>query len=196
VAGDPGVATSVSAPVEYRNIPADLEMSSETPEEIHLEVQGPRAQLESNSLSRMAVVLDLAPVHRPGERTFTVDKGNVRLPPGVQLIRAVPAQLRLRFERRTRRDVPVRARFSGPPPAGYRILRHEILPPSLGIVGPESRVSSVVVAETDPIDLDAVVGEREFRVHTFVPDPQVRIESSPEVVVRVFMEKAAPLAAR
>lgn len=192
VVGDPGLATSVSAPIEYRNIPADLEISSEAAEEVHLEVQGPSPQLESNRLARMAVVLDLSSVHLPGERTFTVAQSNVRLPPGVRLVRAVPAQLRLRFERRISREVPVTVRFAGPPPEGYRILSHEVLPPTLRIVGPESRVNSVSSAETDPIDLNAVVGEREFRVQTFVGDPQVRLESPPEVVVRVSMEKIVP----
>src|SRR5574341_1248763 len=100
VVGGPGLATLISAPVEFRNFPADLEISSDTPEHVHLEVQGASAPLQSTSESRVAVVLDLAAVHRPGERTFSVDKNNVKLPPGVRLVRAIPAQLRLRFEQR------------------------------------------------------------------------------------------------
>lgn len=192
VVGDSDIATSVAAPIEYRNAPANLEISSETAETVHLEVQGPSAQLGSSSLSRIAVVLDLSSVSRPGERTFTVGQSNVRLPAGVRLVRAIPAQLRLRFDRRTSREVPVTVRFAGPPPDGYRVRSHEVLPPILRIVGPESRVNLVSFAETDPINLDEVVGDREFRVQTFVGDPHVRLESSPEVVVRVSVEKLPP----
>jgi len=191
VVGDPGLTASVSAPLEFRNIPLDLEINSETPEHIHLQIQGPSGQLQPSALASVAVVLDLGGVHRAGERTFFVDQSAVALPPGVQLVRAVPAQLRLRFEQRARREVPVQVRYSGSPPAGYRVLRQEVNPPAVRIAGPESRVNSVAAAETDPIDLGAVVGEGEFRVHTFIADSHVRFESSPEVVVRVVMEKVA-----
>jgi len=113
----------------------------------------------------------------------------VVLPPGVKLVRAVPSQLRLRFEHRMDRDVPVQIRFSGAPPQGYRIQHVEVQPPRVRVVGPQSRVEQVSSAETDPVDLDAVVGEREFRVHAFVTDPQVRFVSEPVVKVKILMEK-------
>lgn len=192
VVGEPRLATSISAPLEFRNMPEDLEISSEAPGTVHLEVQGSSSLLQSGSLSTAAVVLDLASVFEPGVRTFTVNDSNLNLPAGVKLVRAVPAQLRLRFEERVTREVPVQVRFSGPPPEGYRILHQEVRPPTLRIAGPESHVQHVEYAETDPIDPASVVGEREFRVHTFVDDAQVRFESSPVVSVKVVMEKIPP----
>lgn len=189
VVGDPKVATSVSAPIEFRSLPMELEVSSEVPESVRLEVRGSPAQLEPRNLLAVAVVLDLSSVYKPGERTFTVSENNAVLPPGVRLIRAVPSQIRMRFERRASREVPVQVRYSGPPPRGYRISHYDVQPPQVAIVGPESRVNQIELAETDPIDLEAVVGEREFRVNTFVSDPQVRFQSVPEVTVTVWMEK-------
>jgi YbbR domain-containing protein len=192
VVGEPRLVTSISAPLEFRNMPEDLEISSEAPRTVHLEVQGSSSLLQGGSLSTVAVVLDLGSVYGPGVRTFTVNEGNVNVPAGVKLVRAVPAQLRLRFEQRVTREVPVQVRFSGPPPEGYRIMRHEVRPPALRIAGPESHVQHVEYAETDPIDLASVVGEREFRVDAFVGDSEVRIESSPVVAVKVVMEKIPP----
>lgn len=192
VIGEPRLATTVHAPLEFRNIPQELEISSDAPDRVRLEVQGSSTVLRSSNLSLTAVVLDLSTVYQPGVRTFSVEEDNVNLPAGVELVRAVPSQIRLRFEQRITREVPVHVRFEGPPPAGYRIKEQEIQPSALTIVGPESRVAQIQSAETDPIDLTNVVGEREFRVHTFVGDPQVRLESSPEVIVRVEMEKIPP----
>lgn len=189
IVGEPQLSTSFTAPLEFRNIPADLEISSETPDKVDLEVMGSSSLLKPNSLSSVAVVLNLSSALRPGERTFTIDAGTVVLPPGVKLVRAVPSQLRLRFEHRMDRDVPVQIRFSGAPPQGYRIQHVEVQPPRVRVVGPQSRVEQVSSAETDPVDLDAVVGEREFRVHAFVTDPQVRFVSEPVVKVKILMEK-------
>jgi hypothetical protein len=189
--GSPELMTSVSAPIQYKNMPAELEMSSDAPERIYLEVQGLSTRLRSFDSSRSAVLLDLSSVHRAGEYTFTVDQKNVEdLPVGVRLIRAVPGQVQLHFEKRISAEVPVRVRFSLPP-EGYRIAREAVLPKKLMIVGPESRVRQINYVETDPIDLSRVIGEAQFHVHTIVPDPQVRFASSPEVNVTVNLEKNA-----
>lgn len=189
-AGSPELVTSVSAPVEFQNMPQNLEMSSDTPERIYLEVRGSSSRLHGFELSHTSVVLNLGSVHHPGEQTFTLDRGNIDLPYGVSLVRAIPGQLRLRFERSRSADVPVRVRFSHPPPAGYRVAHESVEPAKLKIAGPESRVKDVGYAETDPIDLSKFIGNSEFRVHTFIPDPQVRLLSSPVVTVKVALEKS------
>ncbi len=190
-AGSPELVTSVSAPVEFQNMPQDLEMSSDTPERIYLEVRGSSSRLHGFELSHTSVVLNLASVRGPGEQTFTLDRGNIDLPYGVSLVRAIPGQLRLRFEALKNAEVPVRLRFSHPPPAGYRVSRASVEPPKVKIVGPESRVKDVGYAETDPINLANGAFRSEFRVHTFIPDPQVRLVSSPVVTVKIELEKSA-----
>jgi YbbR domain-containing protein len=188
--GSPELVTSISVPLEYQNMPSDLEMSTEGPERVYLEVRGPSARLHSFDLSRIAVILDLSSVHRPGDHTFTLEKQHIDLPYGLRLVRAVPAQVRLRFDRQLTAEVPVRLRLSSVPPHGYRLAQSLINPDRLRIVGPESRVREIQYAETDPIDLSRVVGSAQFNVHTFVRDPQVRFVSAPEVKVTVSLEKS------
>lgn len=187
--GSPELTTSISAPVEFRKMPAGLEISSEVPDRVYLEVQGPTARLHSNNLSNLPVVFDLSFVNRPGEHTLTITQNNIDLQPGLKLVRAVPAQIRLRFERRMERDVPVRARLSGTPRAGYAVAHQQVEPPRLRIVGPESHVLEVDYAETDPIDVSNVVGTQSFAVQTFVRNPYVRLAASPSVRVTVSVEK-------
>jgi hypothetical protein len=189
VLGDPELTRSMSVPIEFRNFPQDLEVSSELPEKLNLLIRGPSGKLTAGWLSEAAAVVDLRNVHLPGERTFSIEEKMLNLPSGVSLSRAVPSQFRLRFERRMSRAVPVQARFAGPPPQGYRMARVEVMPDKVRIVGPESRILQVEAAETDPIDLSSVIGETSVNAHTFVADPQVRFESSPNVTVRLFMER-------
>ena len=181
-----------SSTLEFRDIPTDLEISSDVPDRVHVEVRGSPSLLESSDLDKIAVILDLSPALRPGVFTFTLERANVRLPSGVELVRSVPTQLRLRFERRHSREVPVQVHFSKPPPEGYALRSRAIFPEKLRIAGAESRVNQIDFVETDPIDLASVVGAREFRVQTFVSDPHVRFESSPVVTVRIAVEKTQP----
>jgi YbbR domain-containing protein len=93
------------------------------------------------------------------------------------------------LEPRTTRDIPVDARFTGVPP-GFRIAETSIVPPTVSVVGPRSRVEQLERAETDPIEIQAASGGADYRVQTFVGDPQVRFASSPIVSVRVTLEAA------
>jgi YbbR domain-containing protein len=187
--GSPELVRSVSAPIEFRRMPQELEISSEVPDNVYLEVRGPSARLHSVDLSGTTVVLDLGGVNRSGEHTFTITPANIDLQPGLDVVRAVPAQIRLNFERRITADVPVRVRLASSPPPGYRVVRQEVRPATLGIVGPESHVREVEHVETDPIDVSDAVGKREFRVGAFVRDQYVRLRSSAPVTVTVTLER-------
>jgi YbbR domain-containing protein len=185
--GEQELTTSTSVPIVFRNLPKELEISSEVPDRIHLEIQGPVGKI--SHLSGPLVMLDVSDVNRPGERTFTIRQGNTTLPAGVTLARAIPSQLRLRFERRVSREVPIQVRFSSPPPVGYQVVRQELHPSTVKIIGPESHAAQVEFVETDPIDLSQLVSEAEFRVRTYVRDPLVRIDDSSQVSVKVALEK-------
>lgn len=185
----PELATSISVPVRYENLPTGFEIASALPERVHLEIRGPSVGIRRVDTLSAAVVVNLGTVHQPGERTFTITWQNVDLPPGVRVVRATPAQLRLPFERRIEAQVPIRARFAPPLPEGYRIAAEHIRPGVLNITGPESRVRLVQSVETDPIDLSHVIGRAHFQVHTFLEDPQVRFVSPSVVEVSVTLEK-------
>jgi YbbR domain-containing protein len=139
--------------------------------------------------SSVAVVLDLTSVDKPGDRTYVLDGSTVNLPYGIELIRAVPSQVRLRFERSVTLDVPVQPQFENGPPTGYRIAEHSIAPERVRVVGPESRVSGVEYAVTDPIDLSSTFGSAEFRVAAGVDDELVRLDRQQMLRVRVRVEK-------
>jgi hypothetical protein len=182
-------ALSIAVPVEFRNLPRDLEISTEVADRLYLKVRGPSARMRSSDIGRASVVLNLGQIVRPGEHTFTLDQTTVNLPAGVMLTRAVPSQIRLRFEKHGERNMSVEPRFEGLPPKGYQVARMEVLPKQLRIAGPESRVQLVSVVPTDAIDLSSTVSSGEFRVSAYVSDSQVRFEDSPTVVVRVMLEK-------
>jgi len=185
----PPIIRSVSAPIEFRNMPAGLEISSAVPGNVYLEVRGPSAQLHTVNLSNETVVLDLGSVNRPGEHTFTIEPKNIDLPAGLQVVRTVPSQIRLRFERRATAQIPVRVRLAGPPPHGYEIVQQVISPPVLTITGPESHVRGASFAETDPIELTPAAGWQLHHVQTYVRDQYLQVESSPAVTVSIKLAR-------
>ena len=190
VVGEPELATFLIVPIQYKNQPRDLEISSDVPERVHLEVRAPSGKLSPVNLSGAAVVLDLGSVRRAGEQTFTINEANTSLPPGVSFYRAVPSELRFQFDHQLSRDVPVEARFAGPPPPGYRIVRQTVAPRTLRVIGPENHVQRLDAIHTDAIDLSGVVSQAEFHgIHAYLGDPHMRLVSAPNITVTVQLEK-------
>ena len=189
IVGEPEVVTTRAAPILYRNVSKELLIGQDAIDSVRLELRGPAGRLSSAALSDVAVDLDLAAINTAGERTFTLSDGDLRLPDGVTFLRAIPSQLRLRFARRKSKDVPVEVRFNSPPPSGYAIVHEEIQPGNLRIAGPEGRVDAIAAAQTDAIDLSHATTSGDYRVNTFLADPQVWFESPPAVTVKLTIEK-------
>ena len=189
ILGEPELVTTHAAPILYKGLPPGLVIGSDALDEVHVELRGPSGKLLPEQLAEMEVLLDLADVKGPGERTFTLSDSDFHLPQGVTFQRSVPSQLRVRFARLVSREVPVNIRIYLPPPPGYRIVRQELVPSTLRIAGPEGRVTAVVSAETDAIDESGMTANREIKVNAFISDPQVRFEVSPVVTVKLTIEK-------
>jgi hypothetical protein len=188
---EPELSTLQVVPVEYKNLPDDLEFSSEPDSSVKLELRGPSGELSGmagTTVVHPQVILDLAGVV-PGHRTFPIGDGNVKLPTGVRLVGSHPSAVHLEFDRRMVRTVPVEVRISGQPQKGYTVASQEVNPKELTIVGPAHHVAAIRSAVTDSVDVSSLVGWGSFRVNAFVQDPYVRFESSPQVTVTIAMRR-------
>jgi YbbR domain-containing protein len=189
ILGEPELVTTHTSPILYKNLPRGLLIGSDALDQVRVELRGSSGKLSADRLAEMAVLLDLADVKGPGERTFTLSDADFHLPQGVTFLRAVPSQLRVRFARLASRDVPVNVRIYAQPPVGYHIVKQETMPEKLRIAGPEGRVNSVASADTDAIDLSGITANTEMKVNAFISDPQVRFEVSPAVTVKLVIGK-------
>jgi YbbR domain-containing protein len=190
VASEPEVAQFASVPLQFKNLPDNIEISSEPVTVARLELRGPESVLRSIGQEggfRPGIVLDMSGVS-PGERTFPIGDANVRVTRGIRLIRSIPSSVQFAFEERGRKSIPVAVRF-GDAPAGYTLEGYQVNPREMTVAGPNSRVQRLDRVTTDPIDLSGVVGKAEFRVNTFVNDPYVRFVSTPQVTVEVRMRR-------
>ena len=191
VRSEPELSTTAAARLEYRNLPEELEISSDAPETVRLELEGPSGELSDlgeNRGVRPAVVLDMSNA-LPGERTFVIGQDNVTVARGIRVVRAIPSQVRIQFDRRATRSVPVTVHIDGEGQNGYVLAHYEASPRNLRIVGPEGHVRRVTAAATDPVDISSVVGSSEFRVNAYVTDSYVRFLDPPLITVTVTMKR-------
>jgi len=187
VANEPELSTFTTAAIEYKNLPEYLEISSEPVSTVKLELRGPSGQLRGvGDGAGPEVILDMSDV-RSGERTFPIGDGNVRLVRGVHLVRAIPSEVRLRFERHAERTVKVIPRLRTRD--GYDVAAYTVTPDSIKIAGPASHVAQIDTVQTDDVNIPARAGAFEYPVNTFVDDPFVRFPDVSRVTVAVTVRK-------
>jgi YbbR domain-containing protein len=93
---EPVAETGYLVPLEFRNIPAGLELSDDVPAQIHVRVRGRSAILRRLSAADLSVAVDLAGAE-PGEMLVRLGANNAELPPGVELARLAPSEFRVRL---------------------------------------------------------------------------------------------------
>ena len=176
-----------AVPLQYVNLPADLDLSGRVVDTVIVRLRAPEPILRTITEDRLAAHIDMssAPL---GEQYVTMTPGMIRAPGGAQIDHISPDLIKVSIDRRVRRDVPVVAEFSGSPPSGYEKVRHVIDPPLVSIEGPANEVAKVTRALTGTILLDGETSDYEVaatpipdapswsRVHVVSPRGPVRVQ--------------------
>ena len=185
---DPMAEIAFNVPVEFHNAPEHLEISSENIPQVLVRVRGPVREVRDLSPSEVHAEIDLANV-QAGERTYDLSPRRIHVPDGVEVVQAVPSQIRISFDKRESRQVEVKPRVIGTFASGYRIDKVTPMPQMVTIVGPSGHVKGIETAITDPVDASGVVGTATFVTHAYVSDPLVRLAGPSTIRVIVTTEK-------
>ncbi len=173
VSRQPVIEVGYNVPIEFHEVPEDLEITTEVVPQAQIRLRGPSRRVRELSAADLHVIVDLGTI-RPGERTFDLTATQVHVPFGVEVMQVIPAHIRLTFDRRSSRMVAVHPRVTGSFPTGFGIVNIKAEPGEIAVIGPERRVAGLDAALTDPIDATGVVGSATFTANAYVPDPLVR----------------------
>jgi len=182
------IEVGYNVPIEFHQVPEELEITTEVVPQALVRLRGLSRRVRELSASDVHTVIDLGNI-RPGERTFDLTASQVRVPYGVEVVQIIPAHIRLTFDRRGSKVVPVHPRVTGNFPTGFGIAGIVSDPKEIVIVGPERRVAAVEAALTDPIDATGIVGHATFTTNAYVADPLVREAKPTPIRVTVTTEK-------
>jgi YbbR domain-containing protein len=184
VAGEHIVERNLRVPVEFRNLPLQLELVGDPPDNVDVRVRGSSALLSRLDPGEVVAVLDLQQA-RPGSRLFHIRPEEVRSPYGVEVAQVIPGTLGIEFERTARRTVLVKAATEGDPAAGFVVGRITAEPSMVEIEGPESRVKKLANATTEPISVSGARENVRDVVAVGLIDSAVRLVKPQDVTVIV-----------
>jgi len=179
---------AIRAPIVFQHVPEKLEISTESIPEAQIRVRGPERTIRQLKINEVQAEIDLTGV-KSGERTFDLTSQQVRHPRDVEIKQIVPSQLRLAFDTRLTREVPVNPRVTGIFASGEEIVKKDCDPPRVTISGPRRHVERIDAATTDTIDATGTFGSAVFTTNVYVPDPLVQVEQATSIRVTVVVQK-------
>jgi YbbR domain-containing protein len=190
VAHDPVAEIAIEAPIEFRNVPGNLEINTEHIPQAQIRLRGPERLVRRLQASDVHPEIDLAGA-KPGERTFDLTAQQIHKPYELDVVQVVPGQFHLTFDMRMIRSVQISPRVTGSFAAGYSIDRISSDPATTTIIGPQARVAAVENATTDPVDVSGLMEQGTFATHAYVPDPLIQVVDPASIRVTVTMQKTA-----
>ncbi|HVO83871.1 MAG TPA: diadenylate cyclase [Syntrophobacteria bacterium] len=150
---------TVTAPVYFRNIPANLELRKASAEKVEVQITGKRQLVAALKTDQVRAFLDLQSVEA-GAHRLDLSGENISLPPGLDVVRITPANIKVEMEPFTVKEVAVKPEFTGSPPRGYQVDTVRVKPRTVKVGGSSSALRTVASLSTDPIDLGTIPPER------------------------------------
>jgi len=191
VAGEQIVERALRIPLEFTNVPAQLELVGDPPNVVDVRVRGSSGALSRIATGELVAVLDLRSA-RAGQRLFHLSGVDVRRPFGVEVVQVTPSSLSMRFEPSSSKEVPVVPGVEGEPAPGYVIGTVTAVPPTVRVLGPAGALELLTEAITEPVSVAGAAGPVIEEVNVGSPDPSVRLGSVETVRVTVNIT-AAPV---
>src|SRR6202142_3297900 len=189
VARRPIAEVEINVPIEFRNLPDNLEIDSASFTTAQVRLRGPERAIHRLEASDVRAEVDLSNV-QPGERTFDLTARHVHVPQELEVVQIIPGQFHLSFDNRDTRTVEVHPRITGNFASGMRVGQVTAEPAEVTVMGPRRRVEALEAASTDPVDASGTLSIASFVTQVYVADPLIQVLHPKPIRVTVIMEEA------
>ncbi len=182
---------SVTVPLELHNLPSGLEIIEKPPPYIDVTIKAPKRLI--NTITSEAVARLELGTARVEQTEFPINPDMISLPPGAEVTGYSPSQVRMRLERSREIMLEVEADFVGQLQENLELVRIEIIPNEVSIIGPESKMKETDKVKTSPIDLSSLTKSIEIETGLILPDPYLRVASYETIItVRIIIKEKNP----
>lgn len=185
VARTPTSEIGVAVSVEYQNFPEKTEVFGDTSERVEVRLRGPSSLLRTLTSEDVSLTIDVKGMPMGEEKVLPLTPELVNAPFGVDVVRVIPARVRLTVEPTAVRQVRIAPNLTGSPAPGFELARVSTTPETVQIEGPSSHVLSMEPIETAPVDVRGRKATFSEAVELDIQDPLVRVPRPSAITVEV-----------
>ncbi|MCJ7582882.1 MAG: CdaR family protein [Candidatus Aminicenantes bacterium] len=183
---------SVTVPLETYNLPAGMEIVEKPPPTIDVTIKAPHRLIDTINPGTVRARLELSTA-RVEQTDFPINRSMISLPQGAEVKEWSPSQVRMRLEKSKEIMMEVVPDLVGKLPENLELIRVEVTPTKISIIGPESKVKETDKVMTSPIFLSSLTESIEIETDLILPDPDLRVVSYRTIItVKITIETKKP----
>ena len=178
-------------PVVLDRLPDNLVVTEQSIDDINVRVMGSRAVLRNVNPDSYKLEIDVSGA-KPGVAVYDVDLSKIDLPRSARFVSHAPSRVQVRFEKRGRKAVKVRADLQGEPAAGFHFVSVSIEPSRVWLAGARSQVMRLDEVVTENINLSGLNADyfTEARVNPGLGTVWMEDDRPVEVRIRIAQDVA------
>jgi len=190
IGGQPRAEIWMTIPLEFRKMPANMEIVGELMNRVEVGIRGPRTIISSITADQLKAHVDLSQ-SMTGVNHIRLTPENIRAPLGTEVTKVAPSFVRVRLEEIKARSVVVKAQLVGKLPRPLRLKGVIVEPPEIVLQGPASNLKKIREIFTEPVDLGEVKDNAPISVPVDINLPQLRLapDQPSQVTVYLRLEK-------
>lgn len=179
------IEQSARVPLEYRNVPAGLEITDAKEDTVYVHLRGSDSVLARLEPGDVRAVIDLTDTKAVEHGTFSLRTDQIAAPYGVEVMWVDPPQVALTLEAVGFSTVPIQPAVVGKPAPGYVQGTVVSDPMTVQVTGPMSRLRLIHSATTEAISIDGATGPVSQTVGLGVADAALRLSDQKKARVTV-----------
>lgn len=176
-------------PVEYQNVPPDIEVIGDTAKKVEVRLRGPSSLIREMSAKDISTVIDLDQMPLNGDTTVPLNAQHVHAPFGVEVVRVTPPRVRVSLEPTVSTMLHVLPATMGHVAQGYQVEAILVKPDLVKAEGPASHVRALESVMTTEIDLTNKKSTIIQTVDLDLPDTLVRFPETTPIRVEVKIRR-------
>ncbi|MAI24857.1 MAG: hypothetical protein CMN75_02385 [Spirochaeta sp.] len=173
-------------PVVLDRLPDSLVVTDQNSDSVNVRVMGSRAVLRNIDPENYKYEIDVSG-GKPGVAVYDVELAKIDLPRGASFVAHSPSRVQVRFEKKGRKKVTVTPDLEGAPAAGFRLVRVEVDPSEVSLVGARSQVMRLKEVRTEAVDLSGINADTSREVRVSPQRGNVRVESDEPIRVSLIV---------
>ena len=185
--GTSSVQQSFDVEVELVGLEESLVVTEQSSDAINVRLRGSRAALRNLAVDQLKYRVDVRG-GKAGVAVYEVDVESIPHPTGTSFVGYSPSRLQVRFEKRGRKNVAVRAETEGTPAPGYHLVGVVVVPDKIWLAGARSQVTRLKEVVTEKIDISGLTADAQKEARLVLGGGSVWPEDGAPIRVLVRIE--------
>lgn len=185
--GTSSIQQSFDVEVELVGLEEGLVVTEQSSDAINVRLRGSRAALRNLAVDQLKYRVDVRG-GKAGVAVYEVDVESIEHPTGTSFVGYSPSRLQVRFEKRGRKNVVVRAETEGTPAPGYHLVGVVVVPDKIWLQGARSQVMRLKEVVTEKIDIAGLTADAQKEARLVLGGGSIWPEDAAPIRVLVRIE--------